>query len=64
MAGGPGVMRHKSAAAPMDQTDISGLVTTLHVSVVEAASYMDAPGLPSLQFMTAERKDRIRTFGL
>jgi hypothetical protein len=38
MANGPGVMRHKSAAATMDQTDIRGLVTTVHVSVVEAAS--------------------------
>jgi hypothetical protein len=38
MASGPGVMRHKSAAATMDQTDIRGLVTTVHVSVVEAAS--------------------------
>lgn len=33
-----GVMRHKSAAATMDQTDIRGLVTTLHRSVMEAAS--------------------------
>ena len=34
----PGVMRHKSAAATMDQTDIRGLVTTVHRSVMEAAS--------------------------
>ena len=34
----PGVIRHKSAAATMDQTDIRGLVTTLHRSVMEAAS--------------------------
>jgi len=33
-----GVMRPKSAAATMDQTDIRGLVTTMHRSVVEAAS--------------------------
>jgi len=33
-----GVMRHKSAAATMDQTDIRGLVTTVHRSVMEAAS--------------------------
>ena len=26
--------------------------------------YMDAPGLPSFQFMTAEREDCTRTFGL
>jgi len=38
MASGPGVMRHKSAAATMDQTDIRGLVTTVHRSVMEAAS--------------------------
>jgi len=34
----PGVMRHKSAAATMDQTDIRGLATTVHRSVGEAAS--------------------------
>jgi hypothetical protein len=34
----PGVMRHTSAAATMDQTDIRGLATTLHRSVMEAAS--------------------------
>jgi len=34
----PGVMRHKSAAATMDQTDIRGLATTVHRSVMEAAS--------------------------
>jgi hypothetical protein len=33
-----GVMRHKSGAATMDQTDIRGLVTTVHRSVMEAAS--------------------------
>ena len=33
-----GVMRHRSAAATMDQTDIRGLVTTVHRSVMEAAS--------------------------
>ena len=33
-----GVMRHKSAAATMDQTDIRGLATTVHRSVREAAS--------------------------
>uniref|UniRef100_E6PPH1 Uncharacterized protein n=1 Tax=mine drainage metagenome TaxID=410659 RepID=E6PPH1_9ZZZZ len=33
-----GVMRHKSAAATMDQTDIRGLITTVHRSVMEAAS--------------------------
>src|SRR3990167_3630088 len=33
-----GVMRHKSSAATMDQTDIRGLVTTVHRSVMEAAS--------------------------
>jgi hypothetical protein len=33
-----GVMRHKSAAATMDQTDIRGLATTVHRSVMEAAS--------------------------
>jgi hypothetical protein len=38
MVSGPGVMRHKSAAATMDQTDIRGLVTTVHRSVMEAAS--------------------------
>ena len=37
-----GVMRHKSAAATMDQTDIRGLVTTLHRSVMEAAFYGDS----------------------
>jgi hypothetical protein len=38
MVSGPGVMRHKSAAATMDQTDIRGLATTVHRSVMEAAS--------------------------
>jgi len=33
-----GVMRPESAAATMDQTDIRGLVTTVHRSVMEAAS--------------------------
>jgi hypothetical protein len=32
------VMRRESAAATMDQTDIRGLATTVHRSVVEAAS--------------------------
>jgi hypothetical protein len=38
MTRGTGVVRHKSAAATMDQTDIRGLVTAVHLSVVEAAS--------------------------